>query len=497
MKKTLVLPRKATCIATAVFIASIAIAEPALPTGLAMPAPTSEPALPMGLGSETKSSEPSLPTGIGSVSKSSEPTLPSGLDSPELNSAPPHVLALGRFTEDIHGFAEVRGGVRLQSDPYERDETLGETRLQLRYDHAFDTAVFTWVSDFLYDPVLDDHSVDLEDGRGWFDLRQANLLFRPAPFMDVKVGRQVNTWGTGDLLFINDLFPKDWNSFFIGRDDEYLKAPSDSLKTSFFSDLVNLDLIYSPRFDADRSIDAQRLSYWNPALGRRSGRDVIVETDKPDDAFSNDEWAGRLYRNIGIYEVAAYGYDGFWKSPAGSDPTTGKATFPRLQVVGASTRGPLGKGILSLETGWFHSTDDRDGVNPTIRNSEVRYLVGYEQEVLQNFIVGFQYYIENMLDYDEYEATLPDGMPKTEEFRQVVTLRLTKLMMSQNLRLGLFVFYSPSDDDAYLRPNMNYKLNDHWIVECGGNIFIGKKDTSFFGQFENNNNVYASVRYGF
>lgn len=494
------------------FMVSIAVAEPALPTGLGTPAPasepslpmglrstseSSEPALPMGLSSEIKSSGPSLPAGLGKPSEAAEPALPSGLGSPELKSAPPHVLTLGRFAEDLHGFAEVRGGIRLQSDPYERNETIGETRLQLRYDHAFDTAVFTWVSDFLYDPVLDDHSVDLEDGKGWFDLRQANLLFRPAAFMDVKVGRQVNTWGTGDLLFINDLFPKDWNSFFIGRDDEYLKAPSDSLKTSFFSDLVNLDLIYSPRFDSDRSIDAERLSYWNPALGRRSGRDVSIDNDKPDGAFSDDEWAGRLYRNIGVYEVAAYGYDGFWKSPAGSDPETGKAIFPRLQVIGTSARGPLGKGILSLETGWFRSADDRDGNDPYIRNSEVRYLVGYEQEVLQNFIVGFQYYIENMLDYDEYKATLPDGMSKTEEFRQVVTLRLTKLMMSQNLRLGLFVFYSPSDDDAYLRPNVNYKLNDHWIIECGGNIFIGKKDTSFFGQFENNNNIYASVRYGF
>ena len=50
----------------------------------------------------------------------------------------------------------------------------------------------------------------------------------------------------GDLLFINDLFPKDWVSFFVGRDDEYLKAPSDSLKASFFNELFNLDFVYTP-----------------------------------------------------------------------------------------------------------------------------------------------------------------------------------------------------------------------------------------------------------
>ena len=34
----------------------------------------------------------------------------------------------------------------------------------------------------------------------------------------------------------NILFPKDWQSFFSGRDDEYLKAPSDSLRFTYYFD---------------------------------------------------------------------------------------------------------------------------------------------------------------------------------------------------------------------------------------------------------------------
>ena len=41
------------------------------------------------------------------------------------------------------------------------------------------------------------------------DLRMASLTFSPADWMDVRVGRQVLTWGTGDLLFLNDLFGDD------------------------------------------------------------------------------------------------------------------------------------------------------------------------------------------------------------------------------------------------------------------------------------------------
>ena len=71
------------------------------------------------------------------------------------------------------------------------------------------------------------------------------------------------------------------------------------------------------------------------------------------------------------------------------------------------------------------------------------------------------------------------------------------LWLSQNLRTGLFAFWSPSDQDGYLRPHVQYKLDDHWIVEMGGNLFAGDRDDTFFGQFSRNNNLYAAVRYGF
>ena len=464
---------------TALIAQLIFAEEPALPLGLKAAAPQ-EPALPLGI-SAPASPEPSLPAGLDTPA-----------DSPQL--APPSERTLPK---GLSGFWELRGGSRLQNDPYEKTASLGETRLQLQLDKASERIALKVGGDFLYDPVLNEHRLDLEDGDGWFDLRQANLLLRPASFVDLKLGRQINTWGTGDMLFINDLFSKDWNSYFIGRDDEYLKAPSDSAKASFFSEWANLDLIYSPRFDSDRYIDGHRLSYWNANQGRLAGRNATVYADKPDDSFRDDEWSARLYRTIGSYEIAAYGYDGFWKSPAGSDPESGQAIFPRLQVFGSSARGPFASGILSLETGWYRSADDLDGNDPFVRNSEMRYLIGYEQELARNLTGGLQYYVEQMMDYDAYQRMLPTGLSPADEYRQVVTLRLTKLLMSQNLQLGTFIYFSPTDLDAYLRPKASYKIDDHWIVERGGNLFFGEDDQTFFGQFERNNNLYASLRYGF
>lgn len=458
-----------------------------------------EPALPAGLGG---GSEPSLPSGLSVGSPSSEPVLPMGLgDGVSVADGGEDTFSSDNWREilpfDLTGFAEVRYGRRITHDRNESDVSIAETRLQLQAEKSMDWAKASLTADFLYDPVLDEHTPDLEEGEGWLDLREANLLFRPTDFADVKVGRQVLTWGTGDLIFINDLFPKDWNAFFIGRDVEYLKAPSDALKIALFSDAVNLDIVYTPRFDPDRYIDGERLSYFNQGVGTIVGQNMPVRTLEQNEWFSEDELALRLHRLVGAYETALYLYNGYWKSPNGQDPLTGLFTFPRLSVYGASLRGPLGSGIANAEIGYYDSRDDNGGANPFVRNSEWRFLTGYEQEIVPELTGAVQYYVEHMVDYSAYLSTLPTGAYAKDETRHVITMRLTKLMLNQNLTLSLFNFWSPSDEDGYLRPNVNYKLDDHWQVEAGGNVFYGRKDPTFFGQFRDNSNLYAAARYSF
>ena len=130
---------------------------------------------------------------------------------------------LSNLPVEVHGFYEIRSGYRLRKDKYQKDMSIMETRLQLEVSSYLDWADLKFKGDVFGDMVTE---------RADFDLREAYMFSRPLEFMDLKVGRQILTWGTGDLVFINDLFPKDWQSFFIGRDVEYLKAPSDAAKST-------------------------------------------------------------------------------------------------------------------------------------------------------------------------------------------------------------------------------------------------------------------------
>jgi len=59
--------------------------------------------------------------------------------------------------------------------------------------------------------------------------------------------------------------------------------------------------------------------------------------------------------------------------------------------------------------------------------------VGYEQdleEIARDFTIGAQYYLQMRIDHDAWEAARPPFMPDANRERHMVTLRLTKLLLS-------------------------------------------------------------------
>ncbi len=102
-----------------------------------------------------------------------------------------------------------------------------------------------------------------------------------------------------------------------------------------------------------------------------------------------------------------------------------------------------------------------------------------------------------MLDYGAMKRTWPIGLPRPDQDHHVLTARLTKLLLNQDLNLSLFTYWSPSDHDAYLRPHASYKITDRWVVDGGANVLLGQHSYTQFGQLKSNSNVYVGLRYSF
>ncbi len=332
--------------------------------------------------------------------------------------------------------------------------------------------------------------------RSGLELREAYIDYTTGDF-DFRIGRQITTWGVGDLLFINDTFPKDWVSFFSGRPLEYLKFGVDGFQARYSSRIINGELMVIPFFEPDILPNSERFFLFNPFKALSSQNEEI-----PEHTYGKTELALRLYGKIGDFDLSGYAYKGFWKTPgmkpdSFTAPTQVTAFYPELSVYGFSLQKSALGGVLSFENGYYHSRDDVDGDDPTVTNSQIRLLFGYGRQLKEDLTLGLQYYVEAMDDYSDYKKSIPAGFPEQKEYRDTFTLRLEQLLKHQTWRLSLFTFINPADNDYLIQPSVSYKFSDNLYANLGGNIFGGEKDTTFIGQFGKNDNIYLSVSFNF
>ncbi len=395
---------------------------------------------------------------------------------------------------DVHGFLLGAGAVRttgVQPKGGDSDFVLGEARLRLDVSamrqRKIGDLMLQVKGDIYYDAVADE--VDL-------DLREAYAEYTRGP-LDLRLGRQIVTWGVGDLFFINDVFPKDWASFFSGRPAEYLKLGADGVRVRYSSDILNVEFLTIPFFTEDNLPSPDRFFLFDPTSGVPKQEKV-----EPATKLSNTELALRVYRQAAGFDLSLYAYRGFWHTPSIEIdnpvfPIEATRFFPELSVYGASAQRSLWKGVLSLEAGYYDSSEDRSGTDPALPNSQWRFLVGYQREPWTDFTVGLQLYSELMARYGAHRDSLPRGSPSQDEFRGVASVRLTQLLYYQAWKLSLFAAWSPTDEDYFVQPLVSYKATDNLTMSVGANLFGGQSITTSFGQFNKSDNIFINVRFDF
>jgi len=387
----------------------------------------------------------------------------------------------------LHGF--VQGNYSADSatrNPDGGDFKLAEERLQLKLDVSKDPFHLFIKADGWYDDIAKSWDSELREG----------FVDYTASKWDTRIGRQVITWGVGDLVFINDVFPKDFEAFFSGKPLEYLKKGIDGAKVGIYPGFASFEVIVIPFFTPNHYPDPERFWIYDPVSG------VPRDREKPAVTLENTEIALRAYRDIAGFDASLYYYHGFFRQPSAMPdnpmmPTKLTLFYPKLSVFGASLQGKALDGVVSLEAGYYDSREDRNGSDPMMPNSQTRFLIGYQKQLWEDFTVGLQYYAEYMHDYSEYKKNLPPEFPQERRLHELVTVRLTQFLMHQTLRLSWFSFWSPSDGDYLLNPEVKYNFSDHVWAALGGMVFGGGKSWSQFGQLDKNDNIYLQVRYEF
>jgi hypothetical protein len=357
-----------------------------------------------------------------------------------------------------------------------------EERAQLKLDASDGAWRLLAKGDFAYDHLGRQDQSELREG--YADYVTGNW--------DLRIGRQVITWGLGDLIFVNDVFPKDHEALFAGRPLEYLKRGVDAVKLGAYPEFANFELVLAPGFRESRIPDAHRYHLYDPmpAVSNR-------ETVKP----GQGDVGLRIYRDVAGYDTAFYLYRGFQRTPSMrlnsmTAPTKITYFYPQLSTYGASVSGRAGEGVLSLEAAYYDSRQDRSGNDFAVPNSQTRLLAGYQIQPMEDLSLGFQYYAELMHDYGAYLAALPIGFPVEKRWSHTVTARLTQFFLHQTLRLSAYASYNATNGDRFINPELRYSFTDRVWGAVGANVF-GGKTWGPFGQLSHDDNLYFQMRYEF
>lgn len=392
--------------------------------------------------------------------------------------------AYGRFTQNQTQINTLSESENLYSNS-RSNSPLEEIRARINVNYSTLHFDITAKGELLFDQVLNNNKLLV---------RELNIQASPFDFLDIKIGKQVLTWGTADYLFINDLFPKDWQSFFSGRDDEYLKAPSNSVKISWFINGYTLDVVWTPEFTEDNFIRGERFSFYSPQLQQQIAPESFTYQEPND-----EQWFTRLSTTQQGVEYALYGYKGRWTTPEGINSSQ-LPYFPKMNSVGASIRAPLYKGLFNAEIVNYNSIENTEAYYSNTYfapYSQQRFLIGYETELIKNVTLNTQYYVEHTKNHAQLASSYAYPEQLKDRNRQLLTARLTIRALQQTLVYSIFTFYSPTDHDGYLKSSISYRQDDHWLYSVGANVFWGKEDFSFFGQHQKNSNIWAKVRYQF
>jgi hypothetical protein len=318
---------------------------------------------------------------------------------------------------------------------------------------------------------------------------------------DIRIGKQQIIYGKAEGIFITDVVsPKDLSEFILPEFDE-VRIGVTSAKLSYYKGAGIFELTWVPVFTPNTLPDAS--SIWMPPV---PAFPVIPAFDHSDTDVGKKIENGEIFARYSFmgskidYEmVAGYFFSDdpvmnvYKEINAGTGQITGITVapeHPRLFMAGGSMGLPVAGFVLRGEgayySGKMFQTQDPAEKNSLEEKNFLHYMAGIDYSLFGTTLSA-QFVQEAILDYEsEIEK---------DEFSSTITFLAKKDFLREKLWLEIFGYCGLNEEDALIRPKITYSFADGFDISAGANIFTG--DSGNFGQFDDNDMVYAKIKYSF
>ena len=315
---------------------------------------------------------------------------------------------------------------------------------------------------------------------------------------DMRLGRQTIIWGKADGVQVTDVIcPPDYTES-ITRDLDEIRMPVDAAKVRVLGSDVDLEMIWIPVFEAAKLPGED--NPWASEVSWPAGVNVQVrDTQEPDISLQDSEFAFRASTYQSGFDMSAsvfYTWDDYaanHRTVTTVGPVTTVTFEPRhhrMTVLGMDFSRPWSDFVFRFEgAGYIGRYFDTRflTINPKRKNS-VKLLAGVDWTPGDDWSVIAQIYSVHVLDYESCLSANRDDVN--------TTLHISKDLLNERLTLSGMLYYSLNDQDSFFRAKADYELADGLHLLAGADLFNGRK-TGSFGQYGDNSQLWAKVKYSF
>ena len=283
----------------------------------------------------------------------------------------------------------------------------------------------------------------------------------------------------------------------------YFEAGSIYLVTSQF-ELARNNL--SQSYALDPGNEWYTIAYLN-SLGALEDYEEVVEILKEKIKSEPDktDWEFKLaltyfngWEDIPTFSAAQYGA---YQVALVMDPANAvlESNFRKTQMIGFDFDGGIGKVAINTELAYF-ITEDTDNLDPCLKNPYIQWVLGLEYDFPLGITGGLQYSQEFQTGTGDNSLVVTSGLGMDLGFftSQAVGCGLEKKFGEGEVHSAeLFAFLSLSGDNGYMvSPSVKLSQSDSVNVYLGATFYGGTAD-SILGDYSDNSNVFANVKYSF
>ena len=378
---------------------------------------------------------------------------------------------------------------------------------------------------------------------------------------DIRIGLQKFAWGRLDEINPTDILNTEDMTDPVLREESERKQGVPAVKANIYTDIVNCELAWIPRYLPYRlSMPDERWFpavlrvpesiETNSMFGSVPVNASYADIDLPPLTLDNSEAGVRLSRSIAGWELSVSYFSGYDSMPVFAVPTelvveltdpaalqteiqanvTATPRLKRMQVIGADFSTTLGGFTIRGEGAYFRGkyyVRTAESIYPEIITTEMQqdlmeeflntyYATGRARQtfflepalaikkdalkyglgidyVRGDATVSIQVIEEHVLDYDDDKPIyFIDNAYDT-----MISLAYKQFFLQNTLELNLAGAYDYTFRHYLFQPSVVYSFTDAIKGTLGAAVIAGKDPTSLLGQFRDNDEVFAKLRYSF